>query len=157
MNRVGKAIWRMANRGGVWLYRRSKGRIGASSRGGSPVMILTVNGRRSGQPFSNPVAYFERGGGWLVVGSAGGMAQEPQWFKNLRATELAAVELGDQRREVAVRVLSGAERDEAFAQVLSENPGFADYEKKAGRAMPVALLTPGGSDVVSGAPDSAGG
>ena len=105
-------------------------------------MILTVKGRRTGQPFSTPVAYFERLGGWLVVGSAGGMPQEPQWFKNLRAAESAFVEFGDRRLDVAVRVLFGAERDEAFAQVLSENPGFADYERKAERPMPVALLTP---------------
>lgn len=112
------------------------------SRGGTPVMILTVKGRRSGQPFSNPVAYFERDGGWLVVGSANGLPQEPQWFKNLRAADTAVVEIRDQRRDVAVRVLDGAERDDAFAQVLRENPGFGDYETKSGRRMPVAQLSP---------------
>ena len=142
MNRVGHAIWRTANRASVWLYRTSKGRIAGKSKGGSPVLILTVNGRKSGQPFSAPVAYFERDGGWLVVGSAGGSPQEPQWFKNLRATDHAVVELGDERRDVAVRVLDGAERDQAFDQVLTENPGFAAYEQKSGRTMPVALLTP---------------
>jgi deazaflavin-dependent oxidoreductase (nitroreductase family) len=125
----------------VWLYRKSKGRFGAKATGGSRVLILTVKGRRSGQPFSTPVAYFERSGGWLVVGSAGGMPQEPQWFKNLRATNDASVELGETRHDVAVRVLEGQERDDAFARILTENPGFGDYEKKSGRTMPVALLT----------------
>ncbi len=40
-------------------------------------------------------------------------------------------------------MLKGAERDDAFTQILSENPGFGHDEKKSGRAMPVALLTPG--------------
>ena len=141
MNRVGRTLWRGGNRVSVWLYRRSKGRLGAKSKGGTPVFILTVKGRKSGEPFSVPVAYFERGGGWLVVGSAGGMPQEPQWFKNLRAANDAVVELGDERLDVAVQVLEGAERDDAFAQILSENPGFGQYEAKSGRAMPVALLT----------------
>ena len=141
VNRVGRALWRFGNRMSVWLYRKSKGRIGAKAKG-SPVLILTVRGRRSGQLFSAPVAYFERSGGWLVVGSAGGMPQEPQWFKNLRATNAASVELGGTRTEVAVRVLEAQERDDAFAQVLAENPGFGVYEKKSGRTMPVALLTP---------------
>ena len=140
-NRVGHTIWRTANRASVWIYRTSKGRIAAKAKG-SPVLILTVNGRKSGEPFSVPVVYFERDGGWLVVGSAGGSPQEPQWFKNLRATDHAVVELGDQRRDVTVRVLEAADRDQAFDQVLTESPGFADYEQKSGRSMPVALLTP---------------
>ena len=141
MNRVGHAMWRTANRVSVWLYRTSKGRIGAKAKG-SPVLILTVNGRKSGQPFSAPVVYFARDGGWLVVGSGGGSPQEPQWFKNLRVTDHAVVELGDQRRNVAVRVLDGTDRDQAFDQVLTESPGFGAYEQKSGRTMPVALLTP---------------
>lgn len=141
MNRVGHAIWRNANRASVWLYRTSRGRVAAKAKG-SPVLILTVSGRKSGQPFSVPVVYFERAGGWFVVGSAGGSPKEPQWFKNLRATDRAVVEVGDQRRDVAVRVLGGTDRDKAFDQVLTENPGFAAYEQKAGRIMPVALLTP---------------
>ena len=121
---------------------QEQGQAGSQGQRGTPVLILTVKGRRSGRPFSCPVAYFERAGGWLVVGSAAGMPQEPQWFKNLRAADAAVVELGDARHDVAVRVLEGAERDDAFAQVLTENPGFADYETKSGRAMPLALLTP---------------
>jgi deazaflavin-dependent oxidoreductase (nitroreductase family) len=137
-----KRLFRFGNTVGVWLYRRSGGKLGGKARGGTPVLILTVKGRKSGQPFSSPAAYFERDGGWLVVGSAGGLPQEPQWFRNLRATDSAVVEVRDQRFEVGVRVLEGEERDDAFAQVVTENPGFANYETKAGRSMPVALLTP---------------
>jgi deazaflavin-dependent oxidoreductase (nitroreductase family) len=143
MNRVVRALWRFGNRVSVWLYRTSKGRLGAKASGGSPVLILTVQGRKSGQPFSVPVAYFERGGGWLVVGSAAGSPHEPQWFKNLRAANSAVVELGAERLDVAVRVLEGVERDDAFAGIVAENPGFGGYESKSGRAMPVALLTRG--------------
>ena len=50
--------------------------------------------------------------------------------------------LRDQHHDVAVRVLEGEERDDAFAQVLRENPSFGAYEGKAGRPMPVAHLTP---------------
>ena len=142
MTGLQQRLFRFGNTFGVWLYRRTGGKMANKARGGTPVMILTVAGRTSGKPFSNPVAYFERDGGWLVVGSAGGLPQDPQWFKNLRATDTAVVEIGDQRRDVAVRVLDGAERDDAFAQVLRENPGFGDYEPKSGRRMPVALLSP---------------
>jgi len=139
---IGRALWRTGNRLSVWLYRRSGGRMANRAQGGTPVLILTVKGRKSGRPFSTPVAYFERDGGWLVVGSAGGQPSDPQWFKNLRAADSAVVEVGARRVEVAARVLEGEERDDAFAQVVRENPGFAKYEPKSGRRMPVAILTP---------------
>lgn len=137
-----RSVMRVGNRVGVWVYRTSKGRVGGKGRGGTPVLVLTVRGRRSGREFSCPVGYFQRDGGYLVVGSAGGLPDDPQWFKNLRAAERAVVQVGDRRSDVAVRILEGQERDDAWAQVLSENPAFGAYEGKSGRRMPLALLTP---------------
>jgi len=139
---IGRALWRTGNRLSVWLYRRSGGRMANRAQGGTPVLILTVKGRKSGRPFSTPVAAFDRDGGWMVVGSAGGQPSDPQWFKNLRAADSAVVEVGARRVEVAARVLEGEERDDAFAQVVRENPRFGTYEPKSGRRMPVAILTP---------------
>ena len=137
-----RRVMRVGNAVGVWVYRTSGGRLGGKGKGGSPVLVLTVKGRKSGREFSCPVAYFERDGGYLVVGSAGGLPDDPQWFKNLRASDRAVVQVGDRRDDVAVRILGGAERDDAFAQVLRENPAFSGYEGKSGRTMPLALLTP---------------
>ena len=142
MSGFATTLWRTANRFGVWVYRRTGGKVGGRAQGGSPVLILTVAGRTSGRSFSTPVAYFRRDGGWLVVGSGGGQPQGPQWFKNLRAADRAVVEVGRERHEVAVRVLLGEEHDDAFAQVVRENPSFGKYPGKAGRPIPVALLTP---------------
>lgn len=137
-----RSLMRTGNRVGVWVYRTSKGRIGGKGKGGSPVLVLTVKGRKSGREFSCPVAYFERSGGWVVVGSAGGLPDDPQWFRNLRATDHAVVQIGDRRHDVTVRILQGQERDDAWAQVLRENPAFGGYPSKSGRTMPLALLTP---------------
>ena len=143
MNGLQRRMFRVANTVGVWLYRRSGGRVGGTVQGGMPVLLLTVRGRHSGQPRTTPVAYLERDPSWMVCGSAAGSPSEPQWFRNLRATDRASVERGRDRYDVDVRVLAGAERDEAFAQFVVDAPGFADYEKKsAGRKLPLALLTP---------------
>ena len=57
---------------------------------GTPVLVLTVPGRRSGEPRSDTGRVFPLDqDGWLVVGSAGGMPQEPDWFKNLREAPIA--------------------------------------------------------------------
>ena len=106
------------------------------SKGGSPVLILTVNGRKTGQPFSAPVAYVERDGGRLVVGSAGGSPHEPQWFKNLRATDHAVVEAGDRRRDAAIRILHGAERDQASTRTSPTTPDSPPTNRKPAAPCP---------------------
>ena len=143
MNGFQRNLFRLANTVNVAVYRWSNGRLMSTAVNKSPVLLLTVAGRRSGTPRTQPVAYFPRNGGWAVVGSAGGDAAEPQWFRNLRAADHASVQMGTEHHDVAVRVLEGQERDEAFAAIVERAPGFAKYETKSqGRPMPVALLTP---------------
>jgi deazaflavin-dependent oxidoreductase (nitroreductase family) len=137
-----KAMFRAGTKLQVSVYRSSKGRLMNKGTGGSPVALLTVAGRKTGTPHTNPVAHFPHDGGWLVVGSAGGSPTEPQWFRNLRVADQATLEMPESQ-EVSIRVLEGAERDAAFTEVVAVAPGFGGYEKKSqGRAMPVALLTP---------------
>ena len=144
MNPVSKAIMKAAGKGAVFAYRRSGGRIGGKALGGAPVLLLTVRGRRTGTPRTTCVSYFDHEGGYVVVGSAGGTPQDPQWFKNLRRASTAEIEIGRQpRRSVAVRVLRGEERDRVWSDVvLARAAAFAKYETKSGRTMPLAVLTP---------------
>lgn len=142
MNVVKKTVFRVNSRVHSAVYRASKGRLGRTAAGGSPVALLTVAGRKTGTLRTVPVAAFPLGDGWVVVGSAGGDAAEPQWFRNLRATDYAGLQVGAVRHNVSVRLLDGIERDAAFAGVVAAAASFGKYEAKAGRPMPVALLTP---------------
>ena len=67
----------------IGLYRASGGRLMGKVRG-VPVLLLTVAGRKTGAMHTTPVSYFEDDGRFIVTGSAGGSASEPQWFRNLR-------------------------------------------------------------------------
>jgi deazaflavin-dependent oxidoreductase (nitroreductase family) len=130
---------RLANKLAVALYGRGLGRT-AKHR---PVLLLTVAGRRTSSPHTVPVAYFDHDGAYLVAASAGGAKQEPQWFRNIRAARTAHVRVGDQASDFGVRVPDPAERDRLWRDVvLREAPFFANYERKAGRTIPVCLLTP---------------
>ncbi|WP_068273160.1 nitroreductase/quinone reductase family protein [Aldersonia kunmingensis] len=136
--RLGPAVNRLATS----LYRRSRGRVGGTAKG-LPVMLVTVPGRRTGTPHTVPVVYFNGDGNYVVAATAGGTAAEPQWFRNLRATDTAHVEIADHELDVGVDVLSPGDRDRIWQDViLPEAPSFAKYEKKAGRIIPVAVLTP---------------
>jgi deazaflavin-dependent oxidoreductase (nitroreductase family) len=140
-------VMRTLMRGGsklaVRLYKLSGGRVGGKGSGGVPVLLLTVAGRRTGQPHTTAVGYFEHEGGYLVVGSAGGLPQDPQWFRNLRAADRAEVQVGRRVEAVGIRELEGEERDTAWKDVVVVRcPPFARYELKTSRTMPLALLTP---------------
>ena len=140
MGRAMRKLMRMGNNLGVSLYRRSGGRIGGSAKG-LPVLLLTVPGRRTGRPHTVAVAYFEHDGGYLVMGSGGGMKEEPQWMRNLKAASHATIQIGDDVREVTARITAGTERDRLWHDVvLARAPSSAKYETRSGRTIPVGVL-----------------
>jgi deazaflavin-dependent oxidoreductase (nitroreductase family) len=124
----------------VRIYRASGGKIAGSAKG-TPVLLLTVRGRKTGAPHTTPVGYLQDAGRWIVTGSANGMADEPQWFRNLRAAGDATIQIGDVTRQVAIAVPEGEQRDALWRQFIAANPPFASYEKKTTRQIPVAVLT----------------
>ncbi|MGA8979006.1 MAG: nitroreductase family deazaflavin-dependent oxidoreductase [Pedococcus sp.] len=143
MNPVAKTVMRGASKVAVGVYKASGGKLGGKGSGGVRVLLLTVAGRKTGQPHTTAVGYFDHEGGYLVVGSAGGLPHDPQWFRNLRAASGAEVQIGRRTTSVAIRELTGAERDAAWKDVvLVQCPPFGKYEQKTSRTMPLALLTP---------------
>jgi deazaflavin-dependent oxidoreductase (nitroreductase family) len=128
---------------GVSLYRHSGGRIGGHGSGGTRVILVTVPGRRTGLSHTTAVGSFPYQGGYLVVGSGSASPTEPDWFRNLRKATRAEVQEGSRRFAAGIRVLTGAERDSAFHDVVvAQVPKYGTYEAKCGRPMPVAVLTP---------------
>ena len=141
MSGLMKTLMRKGNAMHVALYRRTGGRHFNRVRG-LPVCLLTVPGRKTGTLRTTPIACFERAGSWLVVGSAGGAKADPQWFRNLRMTDRATLEIGDRTHVVSVHDAKGEEWDALWASVVEQAPFFDGYRKKSGRAIPIAVLTP---------------
>lgn len=123
------------------LYRASGGRIGGKIRG-MPALLITVAGRKTGTRHTNPVVYFKDEGRYVVTGSGGGSATEPQWFTNLRHTDEAEIEVGRQRLAVNVAIATDAQRSGLWQTLLLHGPFFADYQAKVERQIPMAILTP---------------
>jgi deazaflavin-dependent oxidoreductase (nitroreductase family) len=132
---------RVGSRVSVALYRASGGRIGGRVRGIS-VLLLTVAGRRSGVAHTTPVSYFLDGDRYVVTGSGGGSATEPQWFRNLRAASVAEIEVGRRKLAVSVSIAEGADRDALWQALLTHAPSFARYPAKVERQIPMAVLAP---------------
>jgi len=79
---------------------------------GTPVLLLTTTGRKSGERRTRPVGYLPDGDRFLVCGSNGGSDHPPAWSLNLRARmppsggrqDIVGDGVGDHRRGVRDRV-----------------------------------------------------
>ncbi len=103
-------------------------------------------GRKSGRPRETPLSWFPPyDGDWLVVASGGGKGN-PDWYANLAAhPDAVAVERhGAQPVPVTPVVLTGPEREAAWNAVVSAQPRYAKYQKKATREYPVVKLATAG-------------
>ena len=133
---------RVGNRIGVWMYRTLDGRLSSGSKD-VHVLMITTPGRRTGTPRSTCVRYLETAEGLVVWGTGSGSPQDPDWFRNLRAAEVAEVQVGARRFPARARELVGEERDAMWEDVvLAEAPAVAKYARRAGRTIPVAVLAP---------------
>jgi deazaflavin-dependent oxidoreductase (nitroreductase family) len=133
-------------------FRANAGRVGGPFER-ARLLLLTTTGARSGAQHTVPLAYLPDGAHqFLVIGSAGGSPRHPAWFHNLVANPHVTVEDGVFVSDALAVVLEGADRDSAFARAVETDPGWAAYEERSGRVLPVVALRP-----VPGPPRFAGG
>lgn len=133
-------------------FRANSGRVGGMFEG-ARLLLLTTTGARSGAPHTVPLGYLPDGGEqFLVIGSAGGSPRHPAWFHNLVAKPNVTIEDGVFVADALAVVLEGDERDQAFARAVETDPGWAEYEERSGRVLPVVALRP-----LPGPPRFAGG
>jgi len=104
------------------------------------LILLTTTGAKTGQPRIAPLMRVDDGNRVLAVASKGGAPQHPDWYLNLLAHPEVTVEVGDEKFETTARILSGKEREEAFARAVAVFPPYAEYQKKTAREIPVIAL-----------------
>jgi len=133
------------NAGIVDEFRANSGKVGGPFAN-ADLLLLHTTGAKSGQARVSPLAYFRVDGKLIVVGSFAGAPVSPAWVHNLRANPAARVDVGSQAGtgietfEVTARELPPAERDEAFGTIVAAAPGFAEYQAKTDRVIPLFEL-----------------
>ena len=125
-------------------FRANHGRVSGQFEG-APLLILHTVGARSGKLRTNIMMYLADGERYLVFASKAGAPDNPAWYANLRAHPDVRIEVGDDVVEVQATELCGAERDEKYAVQAQRYPGFAKYQRKTPRTIPVIALTPSAS------------
>lgn len=121
----------------------TSGRLGALDLVGLPNVRITISGRKTGLARSATVQYVPFRDGLLLVGSNWGRTRHPSWSANLKAAQRVTVRRRGHRFVAAVRLLAGAERDEAWAEALAFWPNYRLAQERAGaRRFRLFVLTP---------------
>jgi deazaflavin-dependent oxidoreductase (nitroreductase family) len=86
--------------------------------------------------------YQEVGSSYAVFASKGGAPTSPDWYHNLLAHPDVSAEIGTETKPLLAREASDDERDRIWSRQKSLYPGFADYERRTSRRIPVVILEP---------------
>jgi deazaflavin-dependent oxidoreductase (nitroreductase family) len=136
------------------LMKVSFGKIGWTA-GGMTVLDLTTIGRKSGQARSVMLTSPTKvGDSYVIVASRGGDDTHPAWFLNLRDNPKVQVALqGKPKQSMMARIASAEERAELWPTVTKKYKGYANYQTKTDREIPLIFLDPAPSN--SGSSSSA--
>ena len=130
-----KAAWRAHRR----IVRASRGRKGLWPPGPGKwgALRLTTTGRRSGEPRSVIIGYYEDGPNLVSMAMNGWGAAEPAWWLNLQTDPQAVVELaGGIRREVLGRPAVGGERERMWQRWCALAKNLSGREPASHRGTP---------------------
>jgi deazaflavin-dependent oxidoreductase (nitroreductase family) len=126
----------------LWLLARTRGRIGWRFLG-TPVLLLTTVGRRSGESRTLPLFYFQEGEQLVLVASHGGTTQNPGWYRNLERNPQVVVQIaGGPCQQMLARTASAAEAREFWPKLISMFWKWDDFQQRSRRTFPVVILSP---------------
>lgn len=127
------------NRQIIEEFRANDGKVGGPFDG-APMLVLHTTGQKSGKERLAPLVCRPEGEGWVIFASAAGADHDPDWCHNLRANPAASIEVGTETVPVTARILDPEEREPIWEAQKAAAPGFAEYEAKTTRTIPVIKL-----------------
>ncbi len=122
-------------------YRMTDGLIGGSFMG-TPMLLLTTTGRKTGKRHTTPLVYLEDGDDIIVIASNGGSDRDPQWWLNLVARPEASIQVGRRREDVRAEAAAGDERTRLWEKISSRYGQYEQYRRRTTREIPVVRLRP---------------
>lgn len=122
-------------------FRTNHGQVGGQFEG-APLLLLHSTGAKSGEERVHPMMYLADGDRYLVFASKAGAPTNPDWYHNVKAHPSVIIEVGTRTIVAQAEELVGEERDRLYAKQAELYPGFADYQTKTDRVIPVVALRP---------------
>ena len=121
----------------------SGGRLLGDKVLGMDVIELHVVGRTSGQRRSTLLTSPLRDGRRVVlVASKGGDDRDPEWYRNLVANPAVELTIAGSTSPYVARTATAAEKAELWPQITSAYAGYAGYQRRTSRDIPVVICEP---------------
>jgi deazaflavin-dependent oxidoreductase (nitroreductase family) len=139
--RVMVELQKAATRGHRLLLQSPLGPLLSSSPMGR-FLVLHTTGRRSGEPRQTPLSYTKDGDAYVVIASDGGSPHHPDWYVNLVEHPDTEIEVGGRRRPVRGETVTGPDRERMWRQAVGTFGGYAGYQARTDREIPVVRLVP---------------
>jgi deazaflavin-dependent oxidoreductase (nitroreductase family) len=132
----------VATRVDVALLRLTRGRAGMFA--GARVVVLTVPGRRSGEPRSQPLLYYTEGDDVIVIASSFGRERHPAWYLNVKAHPEVMLSAAGRTGRYRAEEVPDPERKRLYDRAKALYTGWEDYERRVDgvRTIPVLRLRP---------------
>ena len=107
-----------------------------------PTLLLTVRGRKTGQPRTVPLIYIMAGDRYVIAAAYAGSDTNPTWWLNLQASGEAVIQIKRQTIPVRAQLATDAEKAALWPQLVAMYPYFTGYQERTQRPIPVIFLTP---------------
>lgn len=120
-------------------FRTNAGRVGGFFEN-MTLLLLHTRGAKTGQLRINPTATIQVDDVQIIAASKAGADSHPDWYHNLVANPEVIIELGDQKFIARAEVTQEPERTTLYDKMKETYPGFAEYEIKTDRVIPVIKL-----------------
>jgi deazaflavin-dependent oxidoreductase (nitroreductase family) len=125
------------------LFTVTRGKLGGKVMGMEAV-VLTTTGRKTGEKRQTMLtAPVVEGDKVYMVASWGGGPKNPMWFLNLQADpNVEITRNGTDTTKMVGRILSSEEKEAIWPRITASYKGYAGYQEKTDRDIPVIEFTP---------------
>ncbi|MCP3973193.1 MAG: nitroreductase family deazaflavin-dependent oxidoreductase [bacterium] len=122
-------------------YRVTGGRIGRRLVN-NDMLLVTTRGRHSGREHTVPLLYLSDDDGVVVIASWGGRDYPPHWYLNMKAESEVSVQVNGRRWMATAIELDEPERSEWWERAIAAYDGYAEYQARTQRLIPILRLAP---------------
>lgn len=141
-SRAQNAIGKVVTKAHSSVYRATGGKFVGTMGSGRPILLLNTIGRKTGEKRTHPLLYLADGEDMVIVASAGGAPKHPAWYLNLKANPETTVEVSDREVRVRAEEANTEEKARLWPKLVEMYSGYAGYQTKTDREIPVVKLHP---------------